>query len=83
MDKAILQQWLKAGFMEHGTLHPTEAGTPQGGIASPVLAHLALDGLEGELRTPFPTRHHRLSREKTRITHIAEGFDFLGQHIRK
>ena len=125
MDKAILQQWLKAGFMEHGTLHPTEAGTPQGGIASPVLAHLALDGLEGELRTHFPKRHHRtkaqvhlvrycddfiitgcsqavleqevqplverflaerglhLSREKTRITHIAEGFDFLGQHIRK
>jgi RNA-directed DNA polymerase len=54
MEKTILRQWLKAGFMEHGALYPTEAGTPQGGIASPVLANLALDGLERALRTRFP-----------------------------
>jgi RNA-directed DNA polymerase len=54
MDKTILRKWLKAGFMDHGTLYPTEAGTPQGGIASPVLANLALDGLERELQTHFP-----------------------------
>jgi RNA-directed DNA polymerase len=125
MDRAILHKWLKAGFMEQGTLHPTEAGTPQGGIASPVLANLALDGLEQELQKHFPKpktgynaqvnlvrycddfiitgrsqtvlaqevkpliehflaeRGLRLSQEKTRITHIEEGFDFLGQHVRK
>ena len=33
MDKVMLRKWLKAGFMDHGTLYPTEAGTPQGGIA--------------------------------------------------
>jgi RNA-directed DNA polymerase len=54
MDDGILHKWLKAGFMDHGTLSPTEAGTPQGGIASPVLAHLTLDGLERELRQRFP-----------------------------
>ena len=36
LGKALLETGLKAGFMEHGTLFPTEAGTPQGGIGSPV-----------------------------------------------
>jgi RNA-directed DNA polymerase len=34
MDKAILSKWLKAGYMEKEVFHPTEAGTPQGGIAT-------------------------------------------------
>jgi RNA-directed DNA polymerase len=125
MDNVVLRKWLKAGFMEQGTLHPTEAGTPQGGVASPVLANLALDGLERELQKHFPkpkTGHNAqvnfvrycddflitgrskavleqevkplvehflaerglsLSPAKTVITHIDEGFDFLGQHVSK
>ena len=129
MDKAILSKWLKAGYIERNVLHPTVAGTPQGGICSPVIANLALDGLETRLRTAFPRyvwqggkptcpkvnfirladdfvitgatrelledevkplveaflkeRGLQLSPEKTVITHIADGFDFLGQHIRK
>jgi RNA-directed DNA polymerase len=59
MDKDILRKWLNAGFMEHGTLYPTEAGTPQGSVASPVLANLALDGLERELRKQFPKPKNR------------------------
>jgi RNA-directed DNA polymerase len=34
MDKAMLHKWLGAGFMDQGTFYPTEAGTPQGGIAT-------------------------------------------------
>jgi RNA-directed DNA polymerase len=126
MDKAILHQWLKAGFMDRAILYPTEAGTPQGGIASPVLANLALDGLEAVLLAAFPRkpawrpgvqvnlcrfaddfiitgrskellenevkplverflqeRGLQLSPEKTHITHIEDGFDFLGQNVRK
>jgi RNA-directed DNA polymerase len=39
MDRRTLGQWLRAGFMEKQRLFPTTAGTPQGGIASPVLAN--------------------------------------------
>lgn len=126
IDKAILGKWLKAGYVEKGQLFPTEAGTPQGGIISPTLANMALDGLEKELNAQFnynnPSRrkwklhfvryaddfvvtasskelleHHvkpvitrflaerglKLSEEKTQITHIEDGFDFLGFNIRK
>ena len=128
MDKAILQKWLKSGYMEKSALFATEAGTPQGGIISPTLANLALDGLERLLSEKFYRTTHggvminpkvhlvryaddfiitayskellefgvkplvvefleerglTLSEDKTRITHIAEGFDFLGQNVRK
>jgi len=46
MDKKILQQWLNAGFIENSRLFPTTEGTPQGGIISPTLANMTLDGLE-------------------------------------
>jgi RNA-directed DNA polymerase len=55
MAKALLRQWLKAGFMDKCTLVPTTAGTPQGATCSPVLANLALDDLEGELRRHVPS----------------------------
>ena len=45
MDKTMLRQWLKAGFLENSVWAPTEAGTPQGGIISPALMNLTLDGL--------------------------------------
>lgn len=53
MDKKIMQQWLKAGFMENKRLFPTEQGTPQGGIISPTLANMTLDGLENMLDKAF------------------------------
>jgi RNA-directed DNA polymerase len=118
-------QWLRAGYLESGVLHATEEGSPQGGIVSPVLANLALDGLETLLHEHFDTgssavrnkvnlvryaddfvitgrskelleqevlplvsafmaeRGLELSAEKTVITHIEDGFDFLGQNVRK
>jgi RNA-directed DNA polymerase len=126
MDKVVLRRWLQAGFIDEGTLFATEAGTPQGGIISPVIANMTLDGLEAAVYSSVgPTKRARdkfkinvvryaddfvvtgiskeileynvlpavrqfmairgleLSEEKTRITHIAEGFDFLGQNVRK
>lgn len=129
MDRKILSKWLKSGYMEKSIYFDTTEGTPQGGIISPVLANLALDGLERLLLKRFP-RHPRkewgwkrpcvnliryaddfiisgrskelleeqvkpfvqeffqergleLSTEKTVITHITDGFDFLGQNVRR
>ena len=53
IEKAILRGWLKAGYIEKRAFHQTEDGTPQGGIISPALMNLALDGLEQELRGRF------------------------------
>jgi RNA-directed DNA polymerase len=41
-----VEQWLKAGVIEHGRFTPTEEGTPQGGVVSPVLLNVALHGME-------------------------------------
>lgn len=126
MDRAVLGKWLKAGYVEGQKLYPTRAGTPQGGIASPVLANMTLDGLERVARSAVPARISgtrrskvnvirycddfvitadskeilvervvpavraflaerglELSAEKTKITRIEDGFDFLGQTLRK
>lgn len=45
-----IRAWLKAGYLELGTLHATDEGTPQGGVISPLLANIALDGLHDVLR---------------------------------
>lgn len=47
--RELIKQWLKAGYMEDGMLHETEAGTPQGGVISPLLANIALHGMEEAL----------------------------------
>jgi RNA-directed DNA polymerase len=47
LEKGILRQWLHCGFVDkHQKLHPTIAGTPQGGVISPCLCNMTLDGLE-------------------------------------
>lgn len=127
MDKRMLGKWLKCGFVFKQQLFPTNEGTPQGGIISPVLANMTLDGMQTLLSCYQPTtkdnrryspkvnlvryaddfiitgrsrelleievlprlkkfleeRGLALSEEKTLITHIDQGFDFLGFNIRK
>ena len=43
---ATIRRWLKAGVVELGHYSPTDTGTPQGGVISPLLANVALDGME-------------------------------------
>ena len=45
MDKRVLRQWLKAGFIANKSWYPSEEGTPQGSIISPTLANMVLDGM--------------------------------------
>ena len=42
----LLRQWLKAGVMEEGEVRSTTAGTPQGGVISPLLANIYLNELD-------------------------------------
>jgi len=56
--RRTIKGWLKAGVMEHGDWTPTERGSPQGGVVSPLLALIALYGLETAITTAF-TQHDR------------------------
>lgn len=47
--RELFKQWLKAGYVEKYHFHATEAGTPQGGVISPLLANIALHGMERAL----------------------------------
>lgn len=128
MEKRVLQKWLRSGFVYKNQLYPTDSGTPQGGVISPLIANMALDGLEGLIKRSLrpkrigkkvfnscvnviryaddfiitgkteallrdrvkplvenflTARGLKLSPNKTKITHLKAGFDFLGQNIRK
>ena len=48
--RPILKKWLKAGIMDQGVFQETEQGTPQGGVISPLLANIALHGLEEDTK---------------------------------
>jgi RNA-directed DNA polymerase len=48
--RRVIKGWLKAGIMEGDVFHKTEKGTPQGGVISPLLANVALHGLESIIK---------------------------------
>ena len=125
-----VEKFLKAGYIEDDTFYPTERGTPQGGLLSPLLANIALTGLDDYLGIYYTKRNHQteyesfvthgnyrpvryaddfvisaqskeeieevytilepyleergliLAEDKTKISTIYEGFDFLGFSIR-
>ncbi len=69
MDKLILRKWLQAGYVEDDKLYPSRKGTPQGGIISPTLANMTLDGLERVVRNAVPYR--------SRVNFIRYADDFI------
>lgn len=130
MNKMVLKQFIKSGYVYKRRLYPTKTGTPQGGIISPTLANMTLDGMDGLIKQKYwlnkegkidvkgnkkkvhiikyaddfivtasdeetlidikemlrkflKERGLELSEEKTKITRIEDGFDFLGWNFRK
>ena len=121
LPKRILRQWLTSGYLSNNVFHETDEGTPQGGVISPILCNMTLDGLQKRVikgrnkkvrklniiryaddfiitgASPdylqnvikpavvsfLAERGLTLSEEKTKLTHINDGFDFLGFNIRK
>jgi RNA-directed DNA polymerase len=121
--KEVILKWLQSGFVDHNTFNETFSGTPQGGIISPLLANIALHGLEKELNIEYKgtrvksgcnslvryaddfvilcktkddaesmygklkpylnKRGLELEKDKTKVTHISDGFDFLGFNLKQ
>jgi RNA-directed DNA polymerase len=44
--RQLIKQWLKAGYVDAEIFNATTAGVQQGGVISPLIANIALDGLE-------------------------------------
>ena len=53
MDKMVLSKWLDAGFIDNRKYFPSVNGTPQGGVISPTLANITLDGMYNTLVEAF------------------------------
>jgi len=77
MESRVLHKWLVAGFMDKSVFHPTVAGTPQGGVASPVLANMALDGLQRALEERFPCKEGS-NRHQVYLVRYADDFVVTG-----
>jgi RNA-directed DNA polymerase len=77
MDREILRKWLKAGLIYKGQLQATEAGTPQGGIISPTLANVALNGLERELIAHLRARFGIGKAKKLKVNVVRYADDFV------
>jgi RNA-directed DNA polymerase len=54
--RELVRQWLQAGVMEDGAFHATDAGTPQGGVTSPLLLNVALHGMEKALGVRYNSK---------------------------
>ena len=126
----LVRDWLEAGYIHSDKFYVTESGTPQGSIISPLLANIALHGMDKALNIKYKkykrsdgsytyrntskyvmvryaddflvlcktredveevpklleeyldSRGLTLSPEKTLITHLDDGFDFLGVNFR-
>ncbi len=51
--RGLIKAWLKAGYVENEIFHLTESGTQQGGVISPLLANIALDGMQNLLKGKY------------------------------
>lgn len=70
----IVKMWLKAGVMDAGVFASTEKGTPQGGVASPLLANIALHGMEQVI-----SAYHK-GQEKALLVRYADDVRHLTQY---
>ena len=77
MDKSILKQFLNAGFVYKHHLNSTKAGTPQGGIISPILANLTLDGIEHAIAKEYYSGKGWKSRNPRKVNFLRYADDFF------
>lgn len=73
----LVKQWLKSGYVDRGVKHETDAGTPQGGIISPLLANIALYGMEDCLSIKYEYVTERWRRKTGPYTIVRYADDFV------
>jgi RNA-directed DNA polymerase len=84
--RRVIKAWLKSGVLDKGRWFPTDAGTPQGGVISPLLANIALHGMERRIQEATP--RHFLPGTETDKNHkppilirYADDFVILHEHL--
>lgn len=73
--RKLIKLWLKAGYVQNNVFHKQETGTPQGGILSPLLANIALHGMEKALGIKY--NHKGESIGKRILIRYADDFVIL------
>ena len=77
--KQTIKGWLKAGVLENGVFAPTETGTPQGGTISPLLANIALHGMEEVVQS----KRNRKRQEQPILVRYADDLVLLHSDLEK
>ena len=73
--RELIKQWLKAGVMDKGVFAETEQGTPQGGVISPLLANIALHGMEKAMGVKYQkVKSHTIIKSKRAVIRYADDF---------
>ena len=78
--RRLIKMWLKAGVMDGGKMFPTDEGTPQGGVISPLLANIALHGLENRLKQFASSLPGRKKDNINALTIVRYADDFVVIH---
>lgn len=68
----MVERILKAGYLDNNVFNETNKGTPQGGLLSPLLANIALTGLEEYLNITYKELNRIRNREK-QTTFVSKG----------
>ncbi|KAB8332573.1 hypothetical protein SD80_018470 [Scytonema tolypothrichoides VB-61278] len=76
-----IRAWLKAGVMDGGKLFPTSEGTPQGGVISPLLANIALHGMENRIKQAFPRKGGKNHFNPPNMIRYADDFVILHEDL--
>ena len=69
---------MDSGYLENGIKHKTSMGTPQGGIISPIISNMALDGIEDLIRKSFRSIKPKGENDKVNIVRYADEFLITG-----
>lgn len=78
--RRAIKAWLKAGWVFEGKREKSDVGTPQGGVISPLLANIALHGMENRITQLANSLKGDKSKNRTSLTFVRYADDFVCLH---